>query len=394
MNDLLAVPQYDSFPILTRPEVSYSDLPLQKEALTVHERNYNRQYGDIYFLRLAMLKTHIQEVAKELWSDVCISGQTPHEVNRVLEIQQGQLCWVIGTIYKDMPLKPNVLEDLCKEHWLIAPPPRQKYIGAGSVDDKIMLEDESGRVNLVGQGIHAELLVTGCVVAVLGCETEAGDFEAVDICLPELPPQVLRTFKSDRKKYVAFVSGLDICGESYEKYETHLLFEYLSGELFGHIDGKCADICRFIIAGNSVQSSNLKEELSSRKAKKYGYDASSYNPKPTMTLDNMLAELCSTLTVDLMPGMNDPANVSLPQQPLHYSLFPKASKFHGSSFHTVTNPYWCEIEGVTFLGTSGQTLDDIYKYVPGDDRLEMMHRTLRWRHYAPTCPDTLCKCSQ
>jgi len=44
---------------------------------------------------------------------------------------------------------------------------------------------------------------------------------------------------------------------------------------------------------------------------------------------------------------------------------------------------------VNFVGTSGQTIDDIYKYVEGDDRLGMMERTLRWRHIAPTCPDTL-----
>lgn len=45
---------------------------------------------------------------------------------------------------------------------------------------------------------------------------------------------------------------------------------------------------------------------------------------------------------------------------------------------------------MTFLGTSGQTLDDVYKYVEGDDRLGMAERLLRWRLVAPTAPDTLC----
>lgn len=43
-----------------------------------------------------------------------------------------------------------------------------------------------------------------------------------------------------------------------------------------------------------------------------------------------------------------------------------------------------------FLGTSGQNLDDIYKYLESDDRLEMAMSMLRWSHIAPTAPDTLC----
>jgi DNA polymerase delta subunit 2 len=49
--------------------------------------------------------------------------------------------------------------------------------------------------------------------------------------------------------------------------------------------------------------------------------------------------------------------------------------------------------GNSFLGTGGQTLDDIYKYIPTDDRLSMARRTLEWRHIAPTAPDTLCASS-
>jgi len=36
-------------------------------------------------------------------------------VDRVLDVRQGELSWVVGTIYMDMPLKPNVLDDLSKE---------------------------------------------------------------------------------------------------------------------------------------------------------------------------------------------------------------------------------------------------------------------------------------
>lgn len=36
-------------------------------------------------------------------------------MERVLDVRQGELCWVAGTVYMDMPLKPNILEDLTKE---------------------------------------------------------------------------------------------------------------------------------------------------------------------------------------------------------------------------------------------------------------------------------------
>jgi DNA polymerase delta subunit 2 len=52
-----------------------------------------------------------------------------------------------------------------------------------------MLEDESGRIRLVGDRIKAARLVTGVIVGALGVETPNGDFEVVDICYPEMAPQ-------------------------------------------------------------------------------------------------------------------------------------------------------------------------------------------------------------
>jgi DNA polymerase delta subunit 2 len=33
----------------------------------------------------------------------------------MLDVENGKLCYIIGTVYMDMPLKPNVLEDLARE---------------------------------------------------------------------------------------------------------------------------------------------------------------------------------------------------------------------------------------------------------------------------------------
>jgi DNA polymerase delta subunit 2 len=52
-----------------------------------------------------------------------------------------------------------------------------------------MLEDESGRIRLIGNVLEDTPLVTGVIVGVLGAETSSGDFEAIDICFPGMAPQ-------------------------------------------------------------------------------------------------------------------------------------------------------------------------------------------------------------
>lgn len=39
----------------------------------------------------------------------------PSFVPRVLEVEPSQLCYIIGTVYLDMPLKPNVMEDIARD---------------------------------------------------------------------------------------------------------------------------------------------------------------------------------------------------------------------------------------------------------------------------------------
>lgn len=106
-------------------------------------------------------------------------------------------------------------------------------------------------------------------------------------------------------------------------------------------------------------------------------------------MDRFLQEVCSSVSVDIMPGGKDPSGTIMPQEPLFSALFQSSREY--STFHNVTNPYWSCVDNVSILGTSGQTIDDIYKYVQSEDRLEMAKKTLIWGHMAPTAPDTLCK---
>ena len=41
------------------------------------------------------------------------------------------------------------------------------------------------------------------------------------------------------------------------------------------------------------------------------------------------------------------------------------------------------------LGTSGENIDDMFKFSEGNDRLALLKGTLEWNHITPTAPDTL-----
>lgn len=79
------------------------------------EKQYQQQYGDMYFLRLTKLKPAVEAIAAEAWGDLRVGAETAKKVDRVLDVRQGELCWMVGTIYMEMPLKPNILEDISKD---------------------------------------------------------------------------------------------------------------------------------------------------------------------------------------------------------------------------------------------------------------------------------------
>jgi len=100
-------------------------------------------------------------------------------------------------------------------------------------------------------------------------------------------------------------------------------------------------------------------------------------------------------------------------------MLPQASQL--STLNLCTNPYCCDVDGVRVLGTSGQPLDDMqrsaserarnppttrlrhapsprayeprtratHRYLPGDERMQTLQRSLEFQHLAPTAPDTL-----
>ncbi|XPT02457.1 DNA polymerase delta small subunit Cdc1 [Ascochyta lentis] len=413
-NMLRGAPFEDVPSIPSRAESQYNplhtfDLPKGTE------KNYAHQFADMYFLRLAQLKKAVKTKAHEAWDDFELGGEKATFVERVLDVRQGELCWIVGTVYMEMALKPNVLDDISKEHWIAAPPPRETYVSGAQ--DEMMLEDESGRLRVTGESLNSTY-VTGCVLAALGTEQADGTFQVIATQYADLPRQPQRWERDDaaltlakkpipkraRAGKLAIVSGLDITGTDDDDLALNLLLEYLTGEATGPPTKTAASsISRLVIAGDSLSHASpilSREDFAEKKSKKhaYGYDASSYNASPAERLDEFLSDLLPSLPITLLPGANDPANVALPQQPLHPALFPKSRLYaeppaktnetiHGLDM--VTNPWDGDIEGYRVLGTGGQTVADLLKYVDDVNALDVMEMMLRWRCIAPTAPDTL-----
>ncbi|ONL93235.1 DNA polymerase delta small subunit [Zea mays] len=248
-------------------------------------------------------------------------------VTTVLGLEEGKDCIIVGTLYKHMKLKPSILDEYAKERSAI---PLVKPHNFMHPDDHLILEDESGRVTLAG-AIPPAAFVTGVVVALHGKETSAGNFLVEDVLEAGLPPQSALS-SAEEDKYVVFISGLSVGSDTFNPLQFQLLIDHVTGHL-----------------GD----------------------------------ENLVA----SLPVDMMPGCHDPANFSLPQQPLHRCLFSGASTYN--TFSSCSNPHQFELDSVQFLGTSGQNIDDLYKYSDAKDKLEFMERTLRWRHLAPTAPNSL-----
>ena len=206
----------------------------------------------------------------------------------------------------DMPLKPNVMIDIARDvspttptlpssdanfttkRSISAPPPPKKIF---SEDDNIMLEDESGRIRLVGERATKTTLVTGVIIGVLGMETPSGEFEVVDMCTTGMAPQsrseaveeidgmdvdgenvqsplcsidvggASTSSSSSSDEWIAVVSGLDIGQTSTSDPEIQMLVEYLTGEGGSPEDQLSASkISRLIIAGNVYAPILMEDE--------------------------------------------------------------------------------------------------------------------------------------
>ncbi|GMN55885.1 hypothetical protein TIFTF001_025009 [Ficus carica] len=351
----MAAIEIDSVKSLQRQQSSYNSFD---DKFEIQKETYKgQQYSQIYFVRLHMMRTLLYSL---------VPDRKPHlPVCTVLELEGGKECIVVGTLYKHMKLKPSILDEYSKE--------KCQHVMHNNVKFDLHGACYSG-TNVIQ--------VTGVVVALHG-KAGTGDFLVEDVLEAGLPPQIERSIKSKEDKYVVFVSGLRVGSSISNPLQFQLLVDHITGHLGDEKEqGIAAQIVHVVIAGNSVEiprgllnGQNLASKDQSRLS------------EPIKELDIQLTQVAAGLPLDIMPGPDDPANFSLPQQPLNKYLFPGSSTYN--TFRSCTNPHCFELDNIRFLGTSGQNIDDLEKYTEAKDKLELMERTLKWRHLAPTAPNTL-----
>jgi len=171
---------------------------------------------------------------------------------------------------------------------------------------------------------------------------------------------------------------------------SQLLIDYLSGSLgSGTQDEEFRkQICRVIFVGNSLcrEDESILRDQSLRETRK----KKSILTESLELFDGLIEYLLTYIpvSVDVMPGENDPAIFALPQKPLPAFFFPRSRKF-SPRFQRVTNPYQFELENFRFLGHSGQILDTLSKFVKYTDKIDLCKQSLEWRHLAPIAPDSI-----
>jgi len=120
---------------------------------------------------------------------------------RLSELQLDQDCIIIGTLYKQMELKPSILKEISEQNGVVAPPPgigsRSRY---ADPSDELILEDELQRVALTGDIAVGEM-ISGTVVALYGRQPEeyTGKFFVKGIAYPNMAAQVPRPVSEPEK---------------------------------------------------------------------------------------------------------------------------------------------------------------------------------------------------
>ena len=88
------------------------DCKLENDRFVTQKRDMAAQYADLYFVRLLKLKADLVKRSKAKWDS---SINPPKLCERILEAETGVRCILVGTLYKEMKLKPNILEELNRE---------------------------------------------------------------------------------------------------------------------------------------------------------------------------------------------------------------------------------------------------------------------------------------
>jgi len=375
---------------------------------------YNRQYSHLYSARLKLLRRRCIQNAQQALKDDDNVDADADVVERIIEVKEGALSILVGTIVKEMdpkrrpPVKATYT-DASAQTFLFPSEdkkaekqePLRSFMFDKEKGDALHLEDESGRVELTSDAdggdeannansLDPNKVATGVVAAVVGkVDSGTGVMHVHSIHFAGPPPvekvskkEGLRgaSIENEEKNdpILLLVSGLGCGSDSPTDAETgaslslrrEMLLEYLTDPQLG--DG--SSICRVVVAGGGITAAvdtaedkeNTKKASSNNatKTKSGKYDSTANITFSLGELDAYITEILSSgIPVDYIPGWNDPTNANWPQRPLHSCLLPKSVGFV-DMFRRSTNPYESDCNGVKVLGSDGLNVADLRRFLP------------------------------
>jgi DNA polymerase delta subunit 2 len=423
---------------------------------------FSKQFAALYFVRLLSLRPHLMATASRYISSLPeTAGERPLLCARLLDSRPGLLCCLTGTLYKQQRLKPSILSEYSAQKQGHSSPTaeatstrlqREAEDGDAasasdslsgrwtSEDDSFILEDESGRMSLLPAAssdsesafppaassassaavtlLDRRSLCTGVVVSVLGRQSASGRFAVERVflaempeeqrALPGLPLQAARSLlpapppspslSLPSSRFVLLVSGLSFGCPWADPLPLQLLVDWVCGFAGQEAELQAASrVQAVVVCGDSLHRFSKRR---SKDGLREEVDVADY-ARPCREMDAAFTRLAASVpALHLLPGAADPANMTLPQQPMHPSLTPAAAGY--ASFHCETNPAYIHLplqpsspspagaaSELRLLCSSGQNLTDALSNLSGQSGVDVLRSMLRWRHICPTAPDTL-----
>eukprot|EP00347_Sterkiella_histriomuscorum_P019876 403339974 len=307
----------------------YTDL---NDKFRVTDKRDLIQYATFYYKRLSLLKDMVQRKSHELWhknETYQNNGTGLCYLQNILDIQPYMTTVLIGTLFKEMPLKPCILSNLVGV--ISDDKSVDRYC---SPEDYLVLEDSSGRIKIKKQRkINPDEFVTGAIVGFLGQVDKNGNFEVYDFCfagldLAQSGLQIPQTVKVDKntavleelikgindnsnsnqgKNIVAFISGLEF-GSVYNKQTIYQLLQFLRGDFGTEQEQKLsASIKRLIVCGNSIQEVEEQDLVNRGSFRTQKINDNVYTElfEVTDQFEEFLNKAAQFIDIDIMPGEND-----------------------------------------------------------------------------------------
>jgi DNA polymerase delta subunit 2 len=283
-------------------------------------------------------------------------------------------------------------------------------------DDTIVIEDDSGRVELVDAPVHT--LVTGMIVAVRGKLNSQGKLVVTELFFPGCPAAPLRQFPAAPPVYVAYVCDLSV-GSRASSVLLGKLVSFFGGAYDDGEGIKAASIGQLVIGGNVFEPTEelrLKNKvrlepadhrrLGDLKGAGGSFSGTSTSPGVGTLADagsmvramdqfiSTVATIAAPMHVTVLPGENDPSNAFWPQQPFHRLLLQESSKLE--TVKVTTNPHEFRVKPVgsdsltaRIFVSSGQNVEDFVRQSRYRSRVEASAAIVHSGCAAPTAPNTL-----